>query len=274
MKTLKPIVLVMLASLDELYTIIDHSSPSQALPFHDLSSQRTLNVIGRTAMSHEFDALNPAGSAVSRTYDEGAIMLGLQFPNTIGRIPTRAKRFVKRNTEEIKKMLHNAEEDPDGHELVCELRTLLTAGHETTASALKACILMPAQHPIVQQELLEELDAVAERHGDNDLLLKLPQLSNVINEALRLYSPSLNSSRKASPGGVTIPTSALGPLYLPKGFQIEIPTRGMLLDPFVWDDDAMEWKTQRWDSIDLVVGLATVPGKQIVKGRRQIGTYE
>ncbi|KNE65544.1 hypothetical protein AMAG_11156 [Allomyces macrogynus ATCC 38327] len=302
MKTLKPIVPAMLESLGELYAIIDHSSPSQSLPFHDLSSQLTLNVIGRTAMSHNFDALSPGGSAVSRAYDEGAkvlnesllLMLGLQFPNTIGRVPTRAKQVIKRNVVGtlIKDLLHNAEQNLDGvmlihellrqnqdkalteHELVCELRTFLAAGHETTASALKACILMLAQHPDVQQKLFEELDAVAVRLDDYDVLLKLPQLNNVINETLRMYSPSLNSTRNAGPGGVTIPTSTLGPLHLPEGFRIEIPTRGMLLDPFVWGDDAMEWKPQRWDSIDLVVGLADVPVERIVNGRRQIGTYE
>ncbi|KAJ3365164.1 hypothetical protein GGF31_008622 [Allomyces arbusculus] len=302
MKTLKPIVPAMLASLDELYAIIDHSSPSQALPFHELSGHLTLNVIGRTAMNYEFDALSPEGSAVSRAYDEGAkvlnesllLMLGLQFPNTIGRIPTRAKRFIKRNVvgKAIKEMLRIAEQDLNGvtlihellrqnkdqalteHELVCELRTFLAAGHETTASALKSCILMLAQHPDVQQDLFEELDAVADRLDDYDVLLKLPRLNNVINETLRMYSPSLNSTRNAGPGGVTLPTSTLGPLYLPEGFRIEIPTRGMLLDPFVWGDDAMEWKPQRWDSIDLVVGLADVPVERIVNGRRQIGTYE
>ncbi|KAJ3358447.1 hypothetical protein GGF32_000403 [Allomyces javanicus] len=97
MKTLKAIAPAMLASLDELYAIIDHSLSSQVLPFHDLSGQRTLNSF--------------------------LLMLGLQFPNIIGRIPTRAKRFIKRNVVGtlIKEMLRNAEQDGDGVMLIHEL---------------------------------------------------------------------------------------------------------------------------------------------------------
>ncbi|KAJ3372462.1 hypothetical protein GGF31_001903 [Allomyces arbusculus] len=302
-KTLKPLVTPMIAALDKLFTLVDQSTPaSTPLPFRDLSSQLTLNVIGRTAMNYEFNALSPQGSPVSRAYrklnQERRVslffLLGLQFPNTIGRIPTRSKLVLAKEArvidEAIKDMLRNAAKDPDGttlihellrqnenntlteDELLCEIRTFLAAGHETTSSALTSCVLLLAQFPIIQQELVDELAAVD--LDDYDTLSKLPQLNAVINETLRLFPPLFRTLREVGAGGVTVPTTAFGPLELPEGFRIEVPIRGIHCDPHIWGDDALTWNPRRWNLIDLVHGLNEVPAQRMVGGRRQIGQYD
>ncbi|KNE66966.1 hypothetical protein AMAG_11439 [Allomyces macrogynus ATCC 38327] len=302
-KTLKPLVTPMIAALDGFYALVDQSAPaSTPLPFHELSSQLTLNVIGRTAMNYDFNALTPQGSPVSRAYHNANrafqlslwFLLSLQFPNTIGRIPTRNKSVLTKEfgviEEAVKDMLRNAAKDPDGttlihellrqnannalteHELLCEIRTFLAAGHETTSSTLASCVLLLAQYPEIQQELVDELATVDLE--DYDTLSKLPRLNAVINETLRLFPAAFLTFRNVGPGGATVPTTAFGPLELPEGFRIEVPIRGIHCDRHIWGDDALTWNPRRWDTIDLVHGLNEVPAQRIVNGRRQIGTYD
>ncbi|KNE66964.1 hypothetical protein AMAG_11437 [Allomyces macrogynus ATCC 38327] len=304
MKMLKPLVPAMLTSLDEFYALADQSTSTSApLPFHDLSSDLTLNVIGRTAMNYDLDALSPQGSRVSRAYRKAVdalkismwLMLTLQFPNTFGRIPSRKMANFWREMgvvdEAIKDMLRNAAMDPDGptlihellrqnagnalseHELMCEIRTFLAAGHETTSSTLASCVLLLAQYPEIQQELLEELETVDDL-TDYDMLSKLPRLNAIINETSRLFPAVFITFRDVGEGGATIPTTALGPLELPKGFRIEVPIRGIHCDPHIWGPDALTWNPWRWDSIDLVHGLTELPAQRVVDGRRQIGQYD
>lgn len=70
-------------------------------------------------------------------------------------------------------------------ELRDELMTLLTAGHETTASALSWALYWIHSLPDVHHKLLQELDAF----DDADLsgIAKLPYLSAVCQETLRIY---------------------------------------------------------------------------------------
>ena len=70
-------------------------------------------------------------------------------------------------------------------ELRDELMTLLTAGHETTASALSWALYWIHSLPDVHHKLLQELDAF----DDSDLsgIAKLPYLSAVCQETLRIY---------------------------------------------------------------------------------------
>ncbi|KAJ3362553.1 hypothetical protein GGF32_005998 [Allomyces javanicus] len=303
MKTLKPLVPAMLTLLDEFYALADQStSTASPLPFHDHSSDLTLNVIGRTAMNYDLEALSPQGSRVSRAYRKAIdalkinlwLMLTLQFPNTFGRIPSRKMANFWREMgvvdEAIKDMLRNAGKDPDGttlihellrqnagnalseHELMCEIRTFLAAGHETTSSTLASCVVLLAQYPEIQQELVDEVATVDLE--DYEVLSKLPRLNAVINETSRLFPAAFITFRDVGQGGATIPTTALGPLELPEGFRIEIPIRGIHCDRHIWGDDALTWNPRRWDSIDLVHGLTEVPAHRVVDGRRQIGQYD
>ncbi|KAJ3363912.1 hypothetical protein GGF32_003009 [Allomyces javanicus] len=300
MKTLMPLFPVMLSSLDEFCAFLDSVPHSTPLPFHELCGQLTLNVIGRTGMSYEFNALALDGTPITRAYNEmqevikftPRFLLCLMYPNTLGRISTASRRQFWRGHRvmiaAIKDMLQRAE--PNGtslihelirqnagnalseEELVCETQTFLGAGHETTSSALAMALVLLAQFLDVQDELVKEVAAVD--LSDYESLSKLPLLNNVINETLRLFPPANMTFREAA-ADITVPTTALGPLALSKGLEIEVPIRAIHMDTTIWGPDAMEWNPRRWDTIDLVQGgNADLSANRIVDGRRKIGPYD
>lgn len=71
-------------------------------------------------------------------------------------------------------------------ELRDELMTLLLAGHETTASAITWALYWIARSPHIQDKLVTELTA-CEDLSDSKMLMRLPYLSAICNETLRIY---------------------------------------------------------------------------------------
>ncbi|WP_052553303.1 cytochrome P450 [Enhygromyxa salina] len=67
-----------------------------------------------------------------------------------------------------------------------ELRTLLIAGHETTAITLAWALDAVHRHPAVLRRLLEEIDPLGPDPAP-DALANLPYLGAVIDETLRMY---------------------------------------------------------------------------------------
>lgn len=72
-------------------------------------------------------------------------------------------------------------------ELRDELMALLSAGHETTATALTWALYWIHKIPSVREKLLNELDSLGGEF-DVNAITKLPYLSAVCNETLRIYS--------------------------------------------------------------------------------------
>ncbi|MBD2268907.1 cytochrome P450 [Anabaena sp. FACHB-1391] len=71
-------------------------------------------------------------------------------------------------------------------ELRDELMTLLVAGHETTATAISWAFYWIHKLPEVKEKLLAELDSLGENY-DSNTVFKLPYLTAVCNETLRIY---------------------------------------------------------------------------------------
>ena len=102
-------------------------------------------------------------------------------------------------------------------ELRDELMTLLVAGHETTASALTWALYWVDQLPQVRDKLLQELDSV-DADLDPSVIAKLPYLTAVCSETLRIYpiaantfvrvvrSPIEITGYKLPPGTVIVPS--------------------------------------------------------------------
>ena len=111
-----------------------------------------------------------------------------------------------------------AARDEDGQslpddELVDELRTLVIAGHETTALALAHTLYLLGTHPAVAERLRAELDAVlGDRLPTADDVRALPFTERVLKESLRLYPPAWTTGREAAEdvevGGYRIPKGA------------------------------------------------------------------
>lgn len=71
-------------------------------------------------------------------------------------------------------------------ELHDELLTLLFAGHETTATALTWALYWIHRNPLVLERLMDELNGLTDR-SDPEAIAKLPYLSAVVNEVLRIH---------------------------------------------------------------------------------------
>ncbi|MGF1989173.1 MAG: cytochrome P450 [Nostoc sp. ZfuVER08] len=96
-------------------------------------------------------------------------------------------------------------------ELHDELMTLLVAGHETTASALTWAFYWIDYLPEVRENLLWELPTVA-ANTDLSTIAKLPYLTAVCQETLRIYPIAMNAFFRI----VKTPIEIMG-YKLPKG---------------------------------------------------------
>lgn len=90
-------------------------------------------------------------------------------------------------------------------ELRDQLFTLLLAGHETTATAIAWALYWIHRQPEVKEKLCQELDAIDEA-TDPMVLFKLPYLSAVCSETLRIYPVAILTT----PREVREPVTLLG----------------------------------------------------------------
>ncbi|MGA9383124.1 MAG: cytochrome P450 [Phormidium sp.] len=96
-------------------------------------------------------------------------------------------------------------------ELRDELMTLLIAGHETTASGLTWALYWIDRLPKVQEKLLSELATLGE-NPDPSIIAKLPYLTAVCQETLRIYPIVINGF----PRRVKTPIEIMGYKLEPK----------------------------------------------------------
>lgn len=71
------------------------------------------------------------------------------------------------------------------------------AGHETTAALLSFILYALAVNPECQEKLYQEIISY-EGNIDYDTIARMQYLDACVSETLRLYSPSLETSRRAS----------------------------------------------------------------------------
>jgi cytochrome P450 len=96
-------------------------------------------------------------------------------------------------------------QDPEGagggmtdRQLRDEVITLFLAGHETTANALTWTWVLLGRHPVEEQHLHAELDAVlVGRPPTPDDIPRLPYTRAVVAESMRLYPPAWTMGRRA-----------------------------------------------------------------------------
>ncbi len=112
----------------------------------------------------------------------------------IAEIQARRKQ-ADSNREDILTLLLEARDEAGqsmtDEELRDELLTLLFAGHETTASALAWALYWIDRLPQVKDKLLKELDTLPP-DADPTTIARLPYLSAVCSETLRIYPIALN----------------------------------------------------------------------------------
>lgn len=112
-----------------------------------------------------------------------------------------------------------------------EAIAFLIAGHETTSTWLMWTLYMLTQAPLVEEQLIEELNKViVDGVYSWDVINKCEYLNLVLKESLRMYSPVPFLLRR------TTRNLQLGQHYLPKGTMINIAPILLHSNHEVWDE--------------------------------------
>ncbi|TYH34042.1 hypothetical protein ES332_D13G101600v1 [Gossypium tomentosum] len=126
-------------------------------------------------------------------------------------------------------------------DLIDECKTFYIAGQETINSLLSWTVLLLAIHTDWQDKAREEvIELFGHQNPHPNDLSKLHTISRIINEALRLYPPTVafisRSEREVR----------LGKFILPANIQLFISNLVVHRDPGIWGDDAHLFKPERF----------------------------
>lgn len=136
-------------------------------------------------------------------------------------------------------------EDDDGERMAPEqvrdeVKTLLLAGHETTALALTFTLHLLARHPEVESNLMAELNGeLGDEPAGVDTVRDLSYLDDVLTESMRLLPPVHGILRE--------PTAdvELGGYRVPEGTPLAISQWVVHRDPAHYDDPTA-FRPERW----------------------------
>ena len=116
-------------------------------------------------------------------------------------------------------------------EIVDNLMTFITAGHETTALGLAWTFDLLARHPEIEAKVLAEIDAVTEGEPvDAKNVSKLVYTRQVFSEAMRLYPPAPIITRTA------LRDFQLGDYLIPAGTVLIVPIYAVHQQASLWSD--------------------------------------
>lgn len=127
-------------------------------------------------------------------------------------------------------------------DIMNELKLIMVAGFETTASTMSFALLLLAQHPDVQQKVFDEIMTVVPT-GDvqfNDCP-KLEYLDRVIKETLRLF-PILPLITRT----VSNPITLNGGIVIPRDSQVMISALSIQRSPKYWGENANSFDPDRF----------------------------
>jgi cytochrome P450 len=164
-----------------------------------------------------------------------------QMEEVVSRIIEERREAATPGTDLLGRLLAEPDGEPmDDALLRDEVRTLLLAGHETTALALTYACWLIAGHSEIQEELYQEVSTVAPdrpiRGADFDALV---HIGRAFKEALRLYPPAPVITR--SP----IEPDELGGYEIPAGATLILPIIAIQRDAQFFPEP-MQFDPSRW----------------------------
>ncbi|KAF8813700.1 cytochrome P450 [Phlegmacium glaucopus] len=146
-------------------------------------------------------------------------------------------------------------------EMLAQMRTILLAGHETSATTLCWVLLEIARNPIVQTRLREEIRAMEQAihaRGDTDFtaadLDSMSYLSAVVKESMR-YHPAVYHNYRHAANDDVLPLSSpiksadgslVTKLPVPKGMKIILSIAAYNRNKELFGEDAHEYNPDRW----------------------------
>ena len=146
-----------------------------------------------------------------------------------------SRRSVQSSRPDLLNLLLTARDHETGRgmsndEIVTNLLTFITAGHETTADALTWTLWLLAKDQATQQRVFEEITAVAgHRMLDVTHVERLSFCRQVIQEAMRLFPPAAGMAR------ISKHTVEIAGMEIPARTRIHIPVFALHRNVDLWD---------------------------------------
>lgn len=147
--------------------------------------------------------------------------------------------------DDLLRLLMETVDDDTGERLsrqqvIDEMKTILAAGHETTAHGLTWMFLLLSENPDALARLHEEVDTVLDgRRPTAEDAENLPWLAACFQEAMRLIPPVWHIPRIAAEDDV------INGLRIPAGSRVLVSVWSTHRDPKVYDDPT-EFRPERW----------------------------
>lgn len=160
------------------------------------------------ALQKDLGAWSPWGSFLRKQRQINQLL--------VAEIQERRQQHDSSRSDILTLLLEARDEDGEpmtDEQLRDELMTLLLAGYETTATAIAWALYWVHRLPNVHSKLLQELDSLGEALSPMELV-RLPYLTAVCNEALRIYPVAI----------LTVPRAVKEPVEL-MGYQLQPGTR-------------------------------------------------
>ncbi|GGQ46770.1 cytochrome P450 [Streptomyces flaveolus] len=179
-----------------------------------------------------------------------------EFHSAIGRLYSMGRRIIadyrakgaSDQADDLMTLLFAAQaggnKEMTDKQIQDEFMTLLTAGSETTPSAMSWTCMLLGRHPEVQRRMQEEVDkVVGDRPVEAGDLRDLDYTRRVIQEALRIYPPVWALGRKC------VQDTELGGHLIPAGTEVLYSIYAVHHDPKTYDNpeafDPDRWLPER-----------------------------
>jgi len=145
------------------------------------------------------------------------------------------------------------------NEILCQVSTLMAAGHETTSSALTWTLYALSQSPLSQSRLRTALYTISTTSTPDQLfenIQSLPYLDWVVRESLRVHSPATSTMRVCMKGNDIIPTAETwigrdgverSGIEVNKWDILTVPIQTVNKSKRIWGEDAGVFRPERWE---------------------------
>lgn len=165
----------------------------------------------------------------------GKAMAAVRFLRSSLATVIKARRRNADQRNDLVSMLLMAADPETGRtmtdeEIVDNLMTFITAGHETTALGLAWTFDLLSRHLAVEQRVLDEIDTVTGGEPLTPAMVsKLVYTRQVFSESMRLYPPAPIITRTA------LKDFRLGDFLIPEGTVMFVPIYAVHHHPTIWD---------------------------------------
>lgn len=126
-----------------------------------------------------------------------------------------------------------------------EVITLFVAGHETTVNAVSWAVYELGKNAAIYAKAKAEVHSViGSRTATFDDVMRLPYLSNIVNETLRLYPPAYAIPR------MSLEDDEILGFHIPKKTNVMLNILAIHRHPKYWDEP-LTFRPERFENLDL-----------------------